>query len=114
MEPLALVRRGKHTHFGFYLSDGEVVFEYSGPFDLSTGEWTSVGGRFSRAGFARGIKILEDKSECEVTGTRGERLLLRAGGSGKLEVELWSGSTNNIVIPKSGISPSDLRLDSKG
>jgi hypothetical protein len=114
MKTLAELRRSKHTHFGFYLTDDEVLFEYSGPFDLNTGEWVSVSGKFSRADFARGIEMLEDKSECEMTGTRGERLQLRAQPTGKMALESWGGYGNNIMIPESGISASELRLDSTG
>ncbi len=112
MKTLVEVRRTKHTHFGFYLSNDEVKFEYSGPFDLDTGEWISASGNFSRADFARGIKTLESESECEITGTQGERLRLRAQREGKMELDLRGGYGNNIIIPESGISPSDLRLDS--
>lgn len=114
MKPLAEIRRSKHAHFGFYLIEDEVLFEYSGPFDLDTDEWVSVGGRFSRAEFARGIKMLEDESECELTGTRGERLRLRTQPTGTIKLELWGGYGNNIVIPDLGMSPLDLRLDSPG
>ncbi len=114
MKTLAEVRRTKHTHFGFYLTDDEVLFEYSGPFDLNTDEWVSVSGKFSRVDFARGIKMLESESECEVTGTQGERLQLRAQPTGTMALELWGGYGNNIVIPELGISASDLRLDSTG
>ena len=111
MKTLAEVKRTKHTHFGFYLTNDEVIFEYSGPFDLNTGEWVSISGKFSRADFVRGIKMLESESECEVTGTQGERLRLRAQPTGTMELDLRGGYGNNIVIPESGISPSDLRLD---
>jgi hypothetical protein len=114
MKTPAELRRSKHTHFGFHLDKDEVIFEYSGPFDLDTGEWVSVSGKFSRADFARGIKMLESESECEVTGTQGERLRLRAQPTGTMALDLWGGYGNNIVIPNLGMSPSDLRLDSTG
>lgn len=111
MRTLVEVRRNQHTHFGFYVGKDEVKFEYSGPFDLDTGEWVSAIGNFSKSDFTRAIKTLESKSKCEITGTQGERLRLRAKRKGKMELDLRGGYGNNITISESDISPSALRLD---
>ena len=110
MKTLVEKRSRKHTRFGFYLVEDQVLFECSRPLDTDTWEWTSAKSYFRRSDFERGTRTLDHDRKCEITGTRGETLRLKVLPKGTVTLELWGGGTNNLVIADLGIRPAALKF----
>ena len=100
----------KHTRFGFYVVDNQVLFEYSGPFDTDTWEWISAKTYFRRLDFERGIEALDQGREYEMTGIGGEKLRLGLLPTGTVSLALHTGHTDGLTIADLGVRPACLRL----